>query len=75
MNIYHLNRTGSIGYDEYDEFIVAAESEEMARIIASSAHADEGSDVWLNRKTVDCTLLKPEDFTESQIISSSFNAG
>jgi hypothetical protein len=74
MNIYHLNRQGSIGYDEYDEFIIAAETEAEARQIASRNAADEGKAIWLSNK-VDCTVLRPEDFDESQVIASSFQAG
>lgn len=36
MNIYLVSRTDNIGYDEYDSIVVAAESEEDARIIDPS---------------------------------------
>jgi hypothetical protein len=42
MNLYKLERTDSLGYDEYDSMIVAAPNEQEARIM----HPD--GDHWVD---------------------------
>lgn len=77
MNIYKVSRTDSWahGYDEYDSFVCAAESEQTARdfVPGNDRHA------WVledNISSLDVVLLGTAiDNFESGIILASFNAG
>lgn len=46
MKIWHVHRTDQCSYDEYDSFVVAAETEQQARL----AHPSGGGDVWTGRE-------------------------
>lgn len=72
MNLYLLNRIGGCGYDEYYGFVVRAESAEMARYIASQAHGDEGTDVWLDPKSSTCVGIQA--YGETGVILSSYRS-
>jgi len=73
MNIYLLERTGRVGYDEYEGFVIAADNETEARSLCDSA--DEG-DIWGNQLDVTCTLIGiANDGVAKGIVLGSFNAG
>ena len=73
MNIYLLERTGRVGYDEYDGFVIAADTETEARSLCDSG--DEG-DIWGNQLDVSCTLIgEASENWERGIVLGSFNAG
>ena len=82
MNIYKISQSENNGYDTFDSAIVAAESEEKARLI------NPDGEWYYNQKEKYYTAwaYKPEQVTvqflgvakegtESGIILASFNAG
>ena len=64
---------GKQSWDSYDSFVIREETEQNARLRASTEAADEGADTWLNPELSTCKELigkgKPE------IVIGSFNAG
>jgi len=73
MKLYILDRNGqTIGWDEYDSFVVCAISPESARMLAYNKSGDEGS-VWLDKWESNCKELKVSDV--EKIVIGSFNAG
>ena len=72
VNIYLLERIGSIGYDEADGFVVAAASPEAARQQAAENAGDEGGDTWLMPGLSTCDAINPR---QSGVILRSFRAG
>ena len=78
-NLYLVERTDEVGYDEYDSFVVCAESEEQAR----STHPDINNNndcTWINNADstyISCTYIGvASDHVElNEVIISSFNAG
>ena len=74
MKLWLLERdAGLIGYDEYDSFVVRAETESQARGFARKRGADEGGDTWLDHNLVSCVPLQQGG--DIGIILGSFNAG
>ena len=82
MNLYLLMQNVTMGYDTYDSVVVAAETEEEARLI----HPENWSDNPWNRRYAHSWAISPEDVTvellgvavegiEKGVILSSFNAG
>ena len=71
-HIYLLQRTDTIGYDEADGFVVAAESAEAARLQAAEDAGDEGGDTWLMPSLSTCDAVDPR---QSGVILRSFRAG
>ena len=73
MNIYHITRKceGNVGYDEYVEYVVVAESERWAS--SQCEHADEG-DIWKDESKTDCVVIGTGDGPE-RVVAASFNAG
>ena len=69
MKLWLLMRKDSVGYDEYDSFVVRAENEEEARRLAR----DSTSNGWTSEDQVDCHILLEEGIAE--IILGSYNAG
>jgi len=73
MNLYLIDRIGHVGYDEFDGFVIAAESETEARSLCNQA--DEG-DIWGNQLDATCELIgTAKDGTNKGVILESFNAG
>lgn len=82
MNIYLVQRTDGVDYDEYAGFICVAESEESALKICEDAHGSHGENgendwgSWPRRKTVAVTLIgNAVDWLEPGIIFDDFRAG
>jgi len=80
MRLFVLNATISIGYDEYDSFVVRASNEAKARAIATVAEFGDDpsrrygySDVWLNPEKSTCLPLSGDG--QPGVIVSSYNAG
>ena len=51
MNLYLIKRfheDDSLGYDEFAGFVIAAETEWVARRIAADRSAMEGREIWLS---------------------------
>lgn len=76
MNYYLVYRTDSIGYEEYDSFVVSAETAEEAKQYNPSGYEDSGS--WPSR-SIKVTYLGPcgnPDFIKpGTVVCASFNAG
>lgn len=89
MNIYHVERSGVAGYNEYSDFVIVCQDAETAR----NTHPDgmyfysEGcwrdmeeneskycSDDWVNPDNVSVTLLGIAHGEEKRIVCSSFHA-
>jgi len=62
LNVYVLERNDSIGYDEYIEQTVVAETEERAIELASEEYGE-----WFVAKKV--------NLDEEQVLTKDFNAG
>jgi len=87
MYLYRLSQNIARGYDTYDSCVVAAQSEDEARIIHPSDYTDNGdldrdcfprySDTWASRPSDVCVELigTATDGTEAGVICASFNAG
>lgn len=80
MNLYFLSRTDYVGYDEYDSFVMCAESEEEARKFQPNGKefTDElyqGS--WTkNICDVHCVLIgAASEKVRKGVVIASFNAG
>lgn len=80
MNIYLVTQTEETGYDTYDAFVCAAESEESARDLhpgGDSAYWRGSSGIWCsspNEATAELIGIADEG-TPKGIILASFNAG
>lgn len=84
MNLYLVSRTDSVGYDEYDAFVVASESAEQAKLYSpegglyTTGHYDSWSIRVYNYWSVlvEVTLVATAtDLPEGHIVLASFNAG
>lgn len=74
MKLYFLSRLhGCTNYDQYDSFVVRAENENRARIIASGEAGDEGPESWIDTEETSCTELACAG--AERVILGSFNAG
>lgn len=60
-------------YDCANGFIVEAENEAQARLLASEQHGDEGAEAWLNPEYSSCDELKLTG--EPSIWMRDFHAG
>ena len=70
MKIFWLRRTDSCDYDEYDSFVVCANSPEEAKKIAR----DKAGPYW--SLEAECTHIGDAlPFVSSGVIVGSFNAG
>ena len=72
--IYELFRKGECGYDEADAMVVAAETAQDARRVASENAGDEGSATWLAASLSVVRELKPGG-VKAGLILRSYNAG
>ena len=60
-------------YDKTFGFVVAAETERIARAITSDeCYGVEGKDVWLDSDKTFCTELKSFDYTIPTVIMEDF---
>ena len=81
MKLYLISRTDDWGYDEFDSFVVAAESEENAFKLypAMKDSADDGFKYsnygWTFRENLKIECIGESYSKEEKVIISSFNAG
>jgi len=84
MNLYLLSQDENGGYDTYDSCVVAAESEDAARLVYPTQYVDvgvngwtRGSNVWAS--TPDRVTVKFLGIAavgvESGVVCASFHAG
>ena len=74
MNIYLLERTEDIGYDEADGFVVAAVGVAKARALAGEGSGDEGAGPWLEPGQSTCRKIG-EGTVKPGVVLRSYNAG
>lgn len=56
MNIYLVSRTDSVGWDQYDSFVIACKDEETAKNTYPTDFINEGDlGLWDGEKFVDST--------------------
>uniref|UniRef100_A0AAU8L093 Uncharacterized protein n=1 Tax=Pantoea phage Survivor TaxID=3232176 RepID=A0AAU8L093_9CAUD len=67
MNLYIVERTDSVGYDEYDSCVVAAVSECAAKY--------EATELWSKYDPVTVKMIGVSGSQEPGVVHSSFNAG
>lgn len=85
MKLFLVSRTDDIGYEEYDAFVCAAESEEQAlRMLPDddwrTREYVNGLIIWewtkdLNKIKVEYIGEADEKYTKPAVILASFNAG
>lgn len=74
MKLWYLEvKSEDVGYDEVDAFVIRAETEEQARLIAYGRAGDEGGETWRNPEYSTCEELTADG--AQGIILRSFNAG
>jgi hypothetical protein len=73
LKIWHIKRLTEVGYDEYDAFVVIAETAGKARKLANEEECREGDRIWANPELASCAELKAEG--EPRVVLGSFNAG
>lgn len=75
MNIYLIERTDRIWYDEYSGHIVVSETEEKAReFVSRNSRWDEWWDIWKDDKTRCLIVWTTELYSYTTILLSDFNA-
>lgn len=84
MNIYLIERTERIHYDEYDAHVIVAPNSTAARKLAAAQCPDwssssqsfpENSDAWLNTNRSKVRKIGESTANKPIIVLSSFNAG
>jgi len=83
MKLYEISQSVNNNYDTYDSAIVAAESEDEARMINPDKMDDEDWDgevgswsAWCAAKDVDVEYIgEAKEGTKKGLILASFNAG
>jgi len=75
MDLFLLRQIDGIAdFDEVVEFVLLAEDEDHARLLASEAgHGDEGAACWLSESTSTCEKLTRKG--PARIIVRHFKAG
>lgn len=74
MRFYELQATGH--HEHYDcavGFVVAASSEQKARLLASKQAGDEGPDYWLDPATSQCKIIRA--IGNEKVILRNFHNG
>ena len=72
--LYLVKRNDSVGYDEYDSYVVVAKNPLSARNICADNSADEPREIWLSDSTT-TEYLGNAINKETRIVIESFNAG
>lgn len=81
MNIYKVERTDSVDYDEYDSFVIIAETESVARYTHPAGYdiedAARGSNSWpvLPEDIIVTLIGRSAGGIPAGVICVSFNAG
>ena len=81
MNIYKVERTDTVGYDEFDSFIIIAPSLDIARETNPRGEpVDNGSfSSWVSRKDIDSLEITrigvADEDQQPGIVLASYNAG
>lgn len=75
MKLWLLERrdTEIVGWDEARGVVVAAETEDEARLLASQKRGDEGAGAWTDMTRTTCEELIPG--SASRVVLVDFGAG
>ncbi len=77
--IFELSRIGATSWDEVLGFVIVAESEEVAREIASTSAVCEGARTWTDPARSECEMIgyatRAESNMGNRIVLRSFKAG
>ena len=75
MNIYLIERTDKVDYDEYDAFVVVANSSKEARELLVQLYIrDKIYDSWSDNNKVNL-IGTTTKYKKTRVILGSFNAG
>jgi hypothetical protein len=76
LQLYHLDRKGSICLDEVASFVIAAVDVDEARRMAAESHGDESYHTWLDPKATTCELIGQASQERSfGVVCRDFRAG
>ena len=76
MKLYLLERVEQADWDQYDGFVIAAESPEAARILANREVTEYDNCDWTNEDQVSCRrIAETSIFFQETVVISDFNAG
>lgn len=76
MNLYLIERTDKIGWDEYDSAVVCAESLEDAKKINPCEYAEKQGKQWVDPQHITGVLIGTADPSITRgVVCASFNAG
>ena len=75
MILFLLKRRDTIGYDEYQSHVVAADDESTARLMAAEHPGDEGATIWFAPSTEAMAIGLAVEGTKAGIVLASFCAG
>lgn len=77
MNLYLVSRTDRVSYDEYDSMVVAAESEDDARLMKPTGEtAHDSCYAWTyNPEALTVELLGTSLDSTPRVVIASYNAG
>ena len=77
MNLYLVSRTDRVGYDEYDSMVVAAESEDAARLMKpANEMAPYSGQGWTdNPEALTVELISTSLDSTPRVVITSYNAG
>jgi hypothetical protein len=82
MKLYLVSRTDLWSYDDYDSFVVAAESEENAKsyhprghLLREPGYSFDYDYCWTSRENLKVEHIGESNSLVEKVIISSFNAG
>ena len=73
MSLYLLERTDRVFYDDFEGYVIRANSIEEARNLAAERTHGKGKNVWLDKEKSRCTIIKLKGV--SRVILAIFNEG
>ena len=72
MYLWLLKEVKEGSWDSYDSFLIRADCECKARVLANETHGSEGP-IWVDSKASTCERIS--DKGKEEILISSYNAG
>lgn len=75
LNLYAIERTDPIGYDETDKAVIAAATPKLARELAKGLPGDQSPDVWAHGKAKLQKIGTAGTRIKQGVVMSSFCAG
>jgi replicative superfamily II helicase len=75
QRIFKISRTGRVGYDEVDCFVIVAVSSDEARRLALDEAGDEDHLIWVDDTLSTCECVGHAFAETPRVLCRSFNAG